>query len=279
MTETANAQQIEYWNGPIGERWANRFRDIDRGLARITAASLAFAGAQPSENVLDIGCGAGTSALELARAVGPQGQVTGIDISAPMLAAARARAANEGLSITFIEADASTHRFSPDYDLLYSRFGVMFFADPIGAFANLRTALKPHGRLRFVTFRPFLENIWAYAPYKAAEHILPPPQQSDPSAPGPFAFADPARVRDILAGAGFRDIGIEKLDTTMNTGPTLEHAAKEALMVGPLAAAARNLDDAARGRILTIVEARMKEFITADGVTPPAACWLVAARV
>jgi len=278
MTESANAQQIEYWNGPVGERWASRPGDIDRNLTRLTAALMAFAAPKPGERVLDLGCGAGTTALMLAHAVAPGGTVTGIDISAPMLQTARRRAEDAGVPVEFIEADASAHPFAPRYDLAMSRFGVMFFADPVAAFANIRGAFRPGGRLAFVTWRPFPENVWACAPFKAAEHLLPQQPAPDPFAPGPFAFADPDRVMGILTRAGFRDVKIEKLDTTLNMGPTPEHAAKEALMVGPLAKAAFELPDDQRAKIQKVVEERVKEFATPEGITPPAACWLVGAK-
>ena len=166
-----NAQQIEYWNGPVGERWAKKQSDFDRNMGSLTVKALAFADARPGERVLDIGCGFGTTTMALARSVAPDGRVTGIDISAPMLGAARRRVAEAGLPIELIEADASVHPFAPRYDLLFSRFGVMFFADPTAAFANLHGALKPKGRLAFVCWRAFAENTWAFAPYKAAENL------------------------------------------------------------------------------------------------------------
>ncbi len=278
-TAAPNDQQREYWNGPVGERWASRPEDIDRNLARLTESLVAFANPHPGERVLDIGCGAGTTALELARAVAPGGTVTGIDISAPMLETARRRAEEAEAPIEFIEADAATHPFAPRYTLLFSRFGVMFFDDPMAAFANLHGALRPGGRLAFVCWRPFAENNWSFIPYKAAEHLLPPQESSDPHAPGPFAFADPERVKGILARAGYRDVHIQKLDTTMNMGPTAEHAAKEALMVGPLARAATGLPDDVRETIAAVVAEKMRLFASAEGITPGAACWLVSAKV
>jgi SAM-dependent methyltransferase len=278
VTETLSAQQFAYWNGPVGERWAAKHGDIDRSLASIAEALIVFAKPKPGERVLDIGCGAGFTTLALARAVGPAGSVTGVDISAPMLAMARKRAQAEKAAIEFLEADASAYAWEPRYDLLFSRFGVMFFADPAAAFANLHRALKPEARLAFVCWRSLPENIWAYAPYKAAQHLFPAEAPSDPLAPGPFAFADKTRIADILSRAGFHGIAIEALDTTMNLGATPEHAAKEALVMGPLARAAGGLPDDVRAKIVSVVEQRLTEFSRAGGVVPPAACWLVSAR-
>ncbi len=272
-----NAKQAEYWNGRVGERWARQHLRIDENLQQITPRALSFAGARPGEHVLDVGCGAGTTALALAEAVAP-GSVTAIDISRPMLDVARARAAEAGHAIDFHLADASDFAFAPKFDLLFSRFGVMFFADPAAAFANLRESLKPGGRLRFVCWRSVKENRWASAPFEAAKHLLPPQEPSDPHAPGPYAFADAARVATILAEAGFDDISIEAFDSTMNMGADADEAALEALNVGPLAFAARELDDAVRATVRATVAAMMEQYKTPAGVTPPAACWLVGAK-
>ena len=278
MADASNAAMVEYWNGPVGERWAKKISDFERNMASITGALLPFANARPGERVLDVGCGTGTTTMALARAVAPDGRATGIDISQPMLAKARERAEEAGLPIEYIEADASTHPFAPRYDLLFSRFGVMFFADPVAGFANMHHALKPGGRLAVVCWRGFADNVWAREPYKAAEHLLPPQEPSDPYAPGPFAFADGRRLEGILTRAGFHDVRLEKLETTMNMGPDTDHAAKEALLVGPLARAATGLPDDVREKIHAVVMKRMEEFATAGGVKPPAACWLVGAK-
>ncbi len=270
----ANADMIEYWNGPVGERWVRLNAELDRSLSKISDALLAFAAAKPGERVLDIGCGCGTATYALAKAVGGSGDVTGVDISKPMLAYARSR----GVGVNFIEADASVHRFHPAHNLVFSRFGVMFFADPAAAFANIRKALAPHGRLAFVCWRDVKENLWASAPYDAALHLLPPQKPSDPLAPGPYAFANAARVKDILSRAGFHDIRIEKLDSTVWMGANAEEAAAQSLNVGPLAYAARELDEAIREKLRAAAKEALAKFKTAEGIAPPAACWLVGAK-
>jgi SAM-dependent methyltransferase len=270
---SSNDQQIEYWNGAVGERWARLQQTIDRNLAEITKSLLPFAAAKPGERVLDVGCGCGTTTLLLSKAVGGGGDVTGIDISAPMLAVARGR----GAGTNFLEADASLHLFKPTHDLVFSRFGVMFFADPAQAFANIRKALAPRGRLAFVCWRDVTENLWASAPFAAARALLPPQPPADPLAPGPFAFADQNRLRDILTHAGFRAIRIDKLDSVMNMGANADEAAAQALNIGPLARAAAEFDEAAREKIRETVKAALANFETKDGIAPPAACWLVGA--
>lgn len=273
-----NTQQMEFWNGPSGQRWAALTETTDRSLSFITAALMPFAAAKKGERVLDVGCGCGSTTLALADAVGPAGTVTAIDISRPMLDVARRRATEIRAGIEFVEADASDRAFKPEYDLVFSRFGVMFFADPVDAFANIRKALVPGGRLAFVCWRTLAENAWAARPLAAAADLIPPQPPFDPIAPGPFAFADSARLVSILADAGFRDARMEKLDTVMNMGAAIEDGARAALSVGPLARAAGEVDDATKARILERVRGVLAEFKTPAGITPPAACWLVSAR-
>jgi len=270
----ANEQQIEYWNGPAGERWAEAQESMDRHMASITRALLAHVAAKPGESVLDIGCGCGTTTLAYADAVGPSGRVVGLDISAPMLAVARAR---EPAKAEFIEADAAAHPFRPEFDLAASRFGVMFFDDPPSAFANIRRALKPGGRLAFVCWRAMPDNAWAVVPFAAARDLLPEQPPPDPTAPGPFAFADPVRLKSILEKAGFANVKIEKLDSVMHMARTAADAARFTLGIGPLSRAAAGLDDATKGKIVERVKAALAKFETSDGVSPPAACWLVSA--
>jgi SAM-dependent methyltransferase len=273
-----NAAQIEYWNGPAGQRWAKAQDQIDHHLGLITDALMAFAAPKPDERVLDIGCGGGTTALLIREGVGPNGAVTGIDISAPNLAVAQARAHAGMADATFVEADASTYGFQPAFDLAFSRFGVMFFADPAAAFSNIRKALVRGGRLAFVCWRTFKENDWAFAVYEAALDLLPPQDPMDPHAPGPFAFADDARLRTILAQAGFHEITIKPHDTTVNLGADVEDAVTEALTIGPLARAAAELDEARQEKVRARIRPVLSRYETPYGITPPAAVWLVRAR-
>jgi len=272
---SGNQDQIDYWNGPAGQRWAEAQESLDRTLASIGKAFLAFAAVKPGERVLDIGCGCGTTTLAFADAAGPNGRVTGLDISAPMLGLARTRAA--GRPIEFVQADASVHPFRAEYDVATSRFGVMFFADPVAAFANIRKALKPGGRLAFLCWRAMPDNVWAVVPFAAARDLLPAQPPPDPNAPGPFAFADPVRLRSILESAGFKAVRIEKLDSVMNMAPNAREAAQFALGIGPLARAAAELDDVTKTKIVARVSEALKKYETPSGVALPAACWLVGA--
>jgi SAM-dependent methyltransferase len=274
---SANAQQIEFWNGPSGQRWAKLQATTDRSLSFVTAALLPFAAARASERVLDVGCGCASTSLALADAVGRSGNVTGIDISAPMLSVARGRAKDAKVDIAFIEADAATFAFKTKFDLVFSRFGVMFFDDPISAFANIRKTLAPNGRLAFVCWRSMPENLWASTPLAAARELLPPQEPMDPHAPGPFAFAESDRLVSILGAAGFREAHAERLDTVMNMGADLDQAVLSSLSVGPLARIALELDEVTLDKIRGRVRPALKAFQTPAGITPPAACWLVSA--
>ena len=275
MSSAANAQQVEYWNGPVGERWASLQESIDLHLSNITEALVRFAAPQAGERVLDIGCGCGTTTLLLALETEPEGAAAGIDISVPMLNVARARAMAQNADIVFIEADASEYEFQPVFDLVFSRFGIMFFADPVAAFANLRTALARNGRLVFACWRSFAQNRWAWEPMQAALPLLPPQEPANPLAPGPFAFADEARLNRVLEGAGFATIEIQSFDGSANMGATAKEAAAEALNIGPLARAATGLDENVRGAIRRAVEGAYERYLTPSGVLAPAACWLV----
>ena len=274
----ANEDQIRFWNDKAGRDWVDLQERMDANLAPIGEALIAFAAPTPGMAILDVGCGTGATTLALARMAGPQGKVTGVDVSAPMLRLARRRAEKADLAITFVEGDASICKFAAQHDLIFSRFGVMFFDDPVAAFANLKTMLKPGGRLAFVCWRAPRENPWASAPLTAAKPFLPEQPPPDPLAPGPFAFADSERLKVILAQAGFRDIGIEKQDGVMAMGRDLDRVAAETLRIGPLSRALGEADDAVRARIVAVVKAAMGTFRNGAGeVAPPTACWLVGA--
>jgi ubiquinone/menaquinone biosynthesis C-methylase UbiE len=276
---TRNAQQIEFWNGKTGQRWAEEYEDTDANLAAISSALMAFANPKPGERVLDIGCGCGTTTLILDQAVGRAGKALGIDVSVPMLDVAQARAREGKTFAQFSKADAATHPFKPEFDLLFSRFGVMFFDDPEAAFANIHRAGRKSGRLAFVCWRSFAENEWAFAPYSAAKPFLPPAEATNPEAPGPFAFADAGRIKAILTRAGFASIVIEKLDSTMNLGASVEIATKQAMSMGPLSRALLEAGDAPRAKVREAVSRRIKDFATSEGVKPKAGCWLVGAKI
>ena len=278
----SNAAQVAYWNDRAADTWTALQERLDRSFADITALILARAAAAPGERVLDVGCGCGDTTLALARAVAPGGAVLGVDVSRPMAARARARAEDAGLGHVRLEVDdAATHAFAPaSVDLVASRFGVMFFADPAAAFANLRRAVRPGGRLAFVCWRAMALNRWMAAPFEAAAPLLPPPPPADPGAPGPFAFADAGRIREILAAAGWTEVAVDPADTQVTTAPPGEPdtALDYALRMGPLGRALAEAPADTRGRVEAAVAAALEPFHTETGTVLPAAVWLVSAR-
>ncbi len=279
MSQSANAAQIEYWNTSVGHSWAHYQELLDRQIAPLGQAAIRAAVPKLGERVLDVGCGCGETTLALAEQVGETGRVTGVDISRPMLDVAerRAAASPQASYIAFIEADAQTADLGAGgFDLIFSRFGVMFFADPTAAFANLRRLLKPGGRLSFVCWRPYVENRWMSAPAEAVSALLPPSPPTDPLAPGPFAFADPQRISTILSDAGFNLIQIDPHDQNISAGD-MEAQVTLAYRLGPLGSAARAHPELIE-RLDPLVRASLETFRTAEGVQMPAACWIVQAR-
>jgi len=275
-----NADQIAFWNGVAGKHWTERQSVQDVVLAPVTGKLIARADAQAGQRILDIGCGCGAIAIELARQVAPSGHVLGIDISVPMLERARQLTSRE-LPADYVLADATVYPFDPEsFDLLVSRFGVMFFADPVLSFRNLRKSLRPKGRLVFACWREPRENGWMMTPLMAVYKHVPKLPQLGPEGPGPFAFADEARVKRILTEAGFTDVATEACPLTFDVaaGNGLEAAVQGALEIGP---ASRALEghppDVVAAAIQSIREA-LTPFVKGQSVLLPGAIWLVTAR-
>lgn len=280
--QSANHEMHRYWNEVSGPRWVAMQRLIDRQIAPLGQRALAAAQLRAGERVLDVGCGCGDSALAAAEQVGAAGAVLGIDLSRPMLERARERAREAGATnVRFEQADAQTTALPQEFDVLFSRFGVMFFDEPQAAFSNLRRALRPGGRLAFVCWQALAHNPWMHVPLSAvaSRMALPPPPA--PGAPGPFAFADARRVERILEAAGFTQIEIRAVHQTLAVGPPdpLE-AARFSLSMGPAAAALRDaeLGPEDRAELERAVLRAIEPFVTAAGVEMPSASWVVTAR-
>ncbi len=231
-----NLVGFDYWNSDAGRQWVTQQELIDSFLVPVTNATISVARPQPGERIVDVGCGTGATVFQLADCVGPSGHVTGIDISAPMLDWARQRLkADRRANVSFVEADATSHAFAPaSVDLMFSRFGVMFFDDPVKAFANMRTALKPGGRMVFVCFRALPESSWFHLPIEAARPHLPALPPVDPEAPGGHTFAHRARLEGILSQAGYHDVTMTARDVPVGAG-SVESALMYHIRVGPIA--------------------------------------------
>jgi len=271
---------LAYWRGAGGEQWVRNQEFGDRQFAPVTEVLFPAAAAEPGERVVDIGCGCGTTTIMLAGIVGPQGRVLGIDVSEAMLALARKRAP-QGAPVEFVCADATGYEFPRGvFDLLFSRHGVMFFADPERAFANLRTVLKPGGRLAFSCFRAPRDNPWAMTPLQAARPFVPPLPKLGPEDPGPFSFADEARVRRILGAAGFTDIALKPVDVAFDVaaGQGLDAAVKNVTELGPTSRALQGQSAEVRAQVVAAVRAALAPFVKGQSIPLGAALWLVTAR-
>ena len=274
-----NAEQIAYWNGPGGHHWVERQQRQDMVLAPVSEALLGRAAIQPGETAIDIGCGCGATSFELAERVGADGRVIGIDISAPMLERAR-ELTPPGAPVEFVLADATVHPFvSHSADLLVSRFGVMFFAEPAVSFANMRKALRPSGRLAFACWRTPRDNPWMMLGLREAYKHVPKLPELGPEDPGPFSFAKEERVHRILDEAGFTAIAMERVDLSLDiaTGGGLESALETTLAIGPTS---RALEDQPPEKIAAVTEVictALAAHVKGSAVPLGASIWIVTA--
>jgi ubiquinone/menaquinone biosynthesis C-methylase UbiE len=275
-----NADQIAYWNGPGGKRWSDRRAMQDILLAPVSQILIDRAQAKAGERLLDVGCGCGTTAIALAERVAPSGFVLGVDISEPMLSRAR-ELAPTSLPLSFVLADATVYPFDPqNFDLLVSRFGVMFFAEPAVSFANLRRAIRPQGRVTFVCWRDPRENPWMTMPLQAVYQHVPKLPQLAPEDPGPFAFASEERVRRILSEAGYRDLAMERCDLSIDiaNGRGLEGAVDTAMNAGPASRALEGHPAEVRTAAANSVRELLAPRVRGQSLPLAGSIWVVTAR-
>ena len=283
MTEQ-NAYQVADWNDQSGERWVANQARLDAMVAVFGQAAIEAAAPATGERVLDVGCGAGASSLALAARIGAQGQVLGVDISEALIGRARTLTPKH-TPAQFLVADASSAELPEGaFDILFSRFGVMFFGDPTGAFAHMRRALRPGGRVAFVCWRGAAENEWVRLPMGAMQGIVPLTAPPDPETPGPFSFGERGRVRRILTAAGFTDIAIARFDASVPFGEgetrdaAIDDAVKMALEVGPLSRVLAAQPDEIRARAAVAVRAVFAGRPGERSVMIDGAAWIVTAR-
>ena len=276
-----NADQIAYWNGPGGQRWANRQQTQDILLAPIADLIIDRARIKAGERVIDVGCGSGAVSIAVAGKVGRGGRVLGIDVSSPMLARAR-QVAPQGLPLEFVLADATVHPFEPaSFDLLISRFGVMFFAEPVRSFANLRKALKVSGRLAFACWREPRENPFFMAPLQAVYKHAPKLPQLGPEDPGPFSFASEERAGRILNEAGFSGIKMEPCNLALDlaVGRGIDTAVQSALEIGPAARALAEQPEEIVAAATQSIREALSPFARGQAVPLGASIWIVTATL
>lgn len=268
--------QAAQWNGPSGQAWVDAQHLLDPLLKPFERPILEAVAAASAARVLDVGCGTGATTIALARRIGANGRAVGVDISGPMITAARARAGREGVSATFIQADAGAHAFEPEqFDAIVSRFGVMFFDEPIQAFANLRRAAARGAALRCVAWRGPDENPFMMTAERAAAPLIPIPGRPL-DAPGQFAFGDRRRVERILNVSGWSDIDVSAIDVacTMPEPDLLAYVTR----FGPLSRVFPDADDATRRRVLDVVRPAFDQYVHGAVVRFDAACWQVSAH-
>lgn len=274
--ETGN-EQWRLWNGPSGHAWVESQELLDQLFTPFEDLLVSAVAASGASRVVDVGCGTGATTLAVARRLGSRGRCTGIDISEPMLAVARTRAEFEGIRAAFIQADAQSYPFeTASVDLIVSRFGVMFFDDPIEAFANLRRATAGTGGLRFIAWRGAADNPFMTTAERAAAPLLPDLPPRRPDGPGQFAFANAGRVNRILGDSGWTAIDIQPIDVdcTMPAQALVHYLTR----LGPVGSLLQAADDATRARVLDAVRPAFDPYVHGDEVRFTAACWSVGAR-
>ena len=273
----ANVEQAEAWNGDAGRHWVKHRDRYDVMVNEFTRRLADAAKVSAGQAVLDVGCGSGQTTCAAAR-VARGGSALGVDLSAPLLAEARRRAEREGLdNVRFEQADAQVHRFpAARFDVVISRFGVMFFADPAAAFANIARAVARGGRLAFLSWQPATHNEWIMTLGAALAKYVELPN-TDTDAPGPFSLADPDRIAHLLSQAGFTQVAVEPISGPLRLGSDVEDVLDFAEGLGLVRDLLTGVDTTVRTKVFDAMRDALTPHQTDDGVLIGAAAWLVAA--
>jgi ubiquinone/menaquinone biosynthesis C-methylase UbiE len=278
MNDIANTDCFDAWNGDSGKRWARDADRRDRVLASVGDALLDAARLEAGDDVLDIGCGCGSTTLATARAIADRGHACGIDLSAPMLDIARQRRDSAGVTnVEFLQADAQTHQFGANFDVAISRFGTMFFADPVSAFANIRSALRPHGRLCLATWQPLAANDWLTIPGAALLRYGTIPESAT-TGPGMFGQSEPARVTATLHESGYTEVELTPMNVTLALGDTVEDATHYLASSGIGRAVLETVPTEQREVAVDAVRTALADRAGAGEVCLDAAIWIIAAH-
>ncbi len=277
VARPADDEQTTLWNGNAGRAWVEMQELLDRILKPFEELLVEAVRAGPGARVLDIGCGTGSTTLAVARLLGTKGRCIGVDISEPMIAAARARAEQEGTPANFICANAQSHALEPaSFDMIISRFGVMFFNDSVEAFANLRRAASHAAEFRFIAWRSAAENPFMTTAERAAAPLLPNLPARRPDAPGQFALADESRVCRILEDSGWAEIDVRPIDVVCTLAE--QELVRYVTRLGPVGLILQEADDRTRTQVIEAVRAAFEPYVHGAEVRFTAACWMVSAR-
>jgi len=273
-----NTDMAEYWNGRPADVWVTEAERFDSILAPFGRRLLTAAVLKSGERVLDVGCGNGAISLDAARGVGRHGRVRGLDLSAPMLDVARQRAEEQGLDVSFVQGDAQTASFDEPFDVVLSRFGVMFFDNPQEAFTNLAKAVHPGGRLCFVCWQEMIANEWIAVPAMAMVAHVGIPVLPEPGAPGPFALAEAERTRNLLASAGWLEITVKEHKDGMRVGRDPEDVVAFMLSDEMGRRLVEGKDpEAVKAGTEAALEA-LRPYVAPEGVVLNGSSWIVTAR-
>lgn len=271
------AEQLAYWSGPVGERWAAWQPILDRALAPFADRVIAAAALKAGERVLDVGCGCGVTTLLASTAVGSNGSIVGVDLSAPMVERARTLSTGRG-NIHYVLTDAAVEDFDKSFDVALSRFGIMFFDDPIAAFRNLHAALVPGGRIAFVCWRSLAENDWSRIPRDIAARFVTTTGPWKADGPGPFSLADRTRIESILEQAGFSTIAIDPFDADVVMAEDGAAGAVDfAMGVGPASALLREASPDTKIAVRAALLEAFNAFGKGAHFALPGATWVVRA--
>jgi SAM-dependent methyltransferase len=279
----ANEESTEAWSGPLFERFV-RFRPyVAEGLGQHGEVAMAAHPPQPGDRVLDIGCGFGDTTLRLAAMVGAEGEAVGVDVSEPFVELAAAEAAQAGIAnVSYSVGDVQIAELGGPFDYVFSRMGVMFFANPVTALRNVRAAMRPGGRVCFVVWRRKLDNGWVHEAEQVVDRYLEHPEETEEPTcgPGPFSMADADTVSEQLAIAGFESIELRRSDLPMRMGADLDGAVDLTMAIGPAGEVLRLWGDRAdeiRPKIAAEIRVALQQFETGDGILAPSSTWIISA--
>jgi ubiquinone/menaquinone biosynthesis C-methylase UbiE len=283
VSEGPNSEEIDYWNGHAGHNWVNENRLTDIMYQPFGDVAVARAGPVGGEHVLDIGCGCGTTTSKLAKLVSPGGAITALDVSSVMLEVARKKTGFGATPVKLVNADAETYAFEPEsFDVMFSQFGVMFFANPTNAFTNFHRALKPGGRVAFVCWRGPERNPFMMVPFDAVRQFLPELAAPNPNAPAsPLSFESKQKVEKMLGDAGYEDVQLEPFELRARMGEgSLEECARYivAFAGGTVGAVLRGAGEENRDAIVSALQAGLAPYHTGDRIELGASAWIVSAR-